>query len=101
MAALIEGVVDPGGRASRRVAVDRLDLPVRLPEDLQLVEAQGGEIPGKTEDERQVLVGPLLPSARPDELEMGRQTRQVGARTLADPVWHPFHCVEPAGRGSR
>ena len=73
---------------------------MRLSEDLVVVEAESRELPRQAEDEGEVLVGPVLPSAGPHELEALRQAGQVGAGTLADPVRDAVHCMEAAWWGS-
>ena len=77
VAGRVEGVVDPGQRPLARVGVDRVELPVRVGAPERAVEAQEGQARGQPEQVGEVLVGLLLPAARPDQLEMLGQLEQV------------------------
>src|SRR3954463_9873867 len=75
--ALVERVVDPGGRAVLRVLRDRRELPVGGAED-RLLEAQHRQRAGHAEQAREVLVRLLLPARGPDELVALREAGQAG-----------------------
>jgi hypothetical protein len=77
-AALIERVVDPRQRAVRGVVVERLDVPVRGPEARPSVEVQAGQFAGQPEDQRQMVVGAVLPAGGPDEVVDVTQAQQLG-----------------------
>ena len=86
-AALVVGVVDPGGRAvGARVGVDRAELPVGAV--LGAVgEADVRPAGRQAEQVREVAVGAVLPARAPDALEArgqaGEQARGRGARGSA------------------
>ena len=97
LAALVERVVDPGERPGARELVERLELPVSCAEPGAAAESQHREVGGQAQQQRQVVVGALLPARGPDQLVVLGQPQQAGAGAVGDAVRDPVDQVEPAG----
>ena len=96
VAALVEGVVDPGEPAAAGVFLDRVELPVGAAEAGAGAEAQDRQ---RLEPEqlRQVLVRAVLPPGGPDQVVVGGEAAQPLAGLDRDAVGHPVDEREPAG----
>ncbi len=89
-ARVVERVVDPRERPVRPgVALDRRELPVRVPAARIAVEAQHRELARQSQHRRQVLVRLLLPAGAPDEVEIGAERLQVPGRGGRNQVGRP------------
>ena len=84
--ARVEGVVDPGQRAVAAVLGEGLELPMGGAEAGAAVETQAGQRAVEPEQVRQVVVGAILPSGRPDQLVRLGQAAQLLPRDVGDSV---------------
>ena len=89
--------IQASGRAAA-CAFDRVELPVRVRASDGAIEAQEGDSGGQPEQVGEVVVGPLFPSAGPDELEMRGQVEQVSGRSGRKEVRYALDRVEAAAR---
>src|SRR4051794_15259933 len=75
VARVVESVVDPRHRAVAGVPLDRAELPVSGAR--RHGEGEKRRSNGQAEDTDKVLVGLVLPSAAPDEVEQRREREEV------------------------
>src|SRR6185312_4393648 len=102
VALLVERVVDPRKRACTGEGFDRVELPVGVAAADGPLEAQEGQAGGQSEQMGEVVLGPLFPAARPDELEIGPQAKQVSGRGGRKEMRNALDRMERAlGSGAR
>jgi hypothetical protein len=97
-AGVVDVVVDPRQWAPVRVLVDRVDLPMGRSGPHAPVEGQIRQMPRKAEQVRQVVVGRLFPSGRPDELVAVREPLEMGGAGRGYVVHHAVDRVQAAWR---
>ena len=102
LALLVQEIVHPGGRPPARVFVEGGQLPMRRAEHGPTIKRHEWQLAhAQLEQMRQVLVGPLLPARRPDQLIGLAQAPQTWSTGLVDAVDHAVDLVKGAGRGIR
>jgi hypothetical protein len=101
-APLIVRVVDPRQRPPWvDTGVDPDQLPMGAGRAIARVEGDQGKRGGQSEREREVLVGLLLPSGAPRQLEFAGQLTQVSARGGRKKMRDPIYELESALRRPR